>query len=43
VVDVLVDGARAEALGREARLRIIHQFLAPRCLTEQAQLISGLL
>jgi trehalose synthase len=42
VVDVLVDDARAESLGREARVRIIHQFLAPRHLSEQALLISAL-
>ena len=34
---------RAAALGREARKRVIDQFLAPRHLMEQAELISSLL
>jgi len=43
VVTLLQDHDRAASLGREARLRIVRQFLAPRHLMEQAQLITSLL
>jgi trehalose synthase len=43
VVDLLDEPEKAGALGRNARRRIIGQFLAPRHLVEQAQLIASLL
>src|SRR5438309_2052754 len=41
VVGLLQDHDRAAALGREARRHVIRQFLAPRHLMEQAQLITS--
>jgi trehalose synthase len=43
VVSLLTNEPRAKALGREARLRILDRYIAPRHLMEQAELISSLL
>jgi trehalose synthase len=43
VVSLLADPRRAAELGREARLSVIREFLAPRHLMQQAELISSLL
>ena len=43
VVGLLQDHDRAAALGREARRHVIRQFLAPRHLMEQAQLITSVI
>ncbi|HET7338412.1 MAG TPA: glycosyltransferase [Candidatus Dormibacteraeota bacterium] len=42
VVDLLEDRPRAEELGRAARLRVVSEFLAPRHLLQQAELLSSL-
>ena len=42
VVDLFGDRPRADDLGREARLRVVSEFLAPRHLLQQAELLSGL-
>ena len=42
VCELLSEPERAAALGSEAHQRVIDQFLAPRHLMEQAELISGL-
>jgi len=42
VAGLLEDRARAEDLGRHARLRVIADFLAPRYLSQQAELLTGL-
>lgn len=41
VTRLLVDRQAADALGREARQRVIRRFLAPRHLMEQADLVTG--
>jgi len=43
VVDLLHDPQRAAAFGREARLRVIREFLAPRHLMQQAQLVISVI
>lgn len=43
VVDLLKDPTKAEQLGESARDRTIHEFIAPRHLIQQAQLILSLL
>src|SRR5437879_12371999 len=43
VVGLLQDHDRSAALGREARRHVIRQFLAPRHLMEQAQLITSVI
>ena len=43
VVALLADGERATDLGRQARLRVLSEFLAPRHLIQQAELVSSLL
>jgi trehalose synthase len=43
VVDLLQDRAKAARLGSSARTRAIHEFLAPRHLVQQAQLILSVL
>jgi len=43
IVALLNDPGRATRLGRKARLRVMHEFLAPRYLVQQAELISSLL
>lgn len=43
VVSLLADPERATTLGREARDRVLREFLAPRHLMQQAELISSLL
>ena len=42
VLGVLADEARARSLGQGARLRVLRQFLAPRYLKEQTELVSSL-
>ena len=42
VVGLLSDPERGAALGSEARARVVDQFLAPRHLMQQAELIAGL-
>jgi trehalose synthase len=42
VTSLLQDPKAAQALGREARMRIVRQFLAPRHLVQQAELITSL-
>lgn len=42
VVGLLANHERAASLGSEARARVIAQFLAPRHLMQQAELITGL-
>ena len=42
VVSQLADPERATELGRQARLRVISEFLGPRHLMQQAELISSL-
>ena len=42
VVRLLEDPQRAAELGREARLRVIREYLAPRHLMQQAELLSAL-
>ena len=42
VVGLLSDPERASALGSGARARVVDQFLAPRHLMQQAELIAGL-
>ena len=41
VVGLLQDREKAGALGREARLRVIREFLAPRHLMQQARLVTS--
>ena len=43
VVSLLADTERATGLGRQARERVLREFLAPRHLMQQAELISSLL
>ena len=43
VVSLLADPERATELGRKARERVLREFLAPRYLMQQAELISSLL
>ncbi len=43
VLGLLRDGARARGLGEAAKTRVQHQFLAPRHLRQQADLILGLI
>jgi trehalose synthase len=43
VVSLLADPERARELGRQGRERVIREFLAPRHLMQQAELISSLL
>jgi trehalose synthase len=43
VVSLLAEPKRATELGREARLSVTREFLAPRHLVQQAELISSLL
>jgi trehalose synthase len=43
VVSLLADPQRAAELGRRARERVISDFLAPRHLVQQAELVSSLL
>jgi len=42
IVALLADPERATRLGRQARLRVMSEFLAPRYLVQQAELISSL-
>ena len=42
VLGVLADEAKARSLGQGARLRVLRQFLAPRYLKEQTELVSSL-
>ena len=42
IVGLLEDRARASELGRQARLRVIAEFLAPRHLMQQAELLTAL-
>lgn len=42
VAGLLEDRPRAEELGRQARLRVVAEFLAPRYLTQQAELLGEL-
>jgi trehalose synthase len=42
IVALLADPERATRLGRQARLRVMREFLAPRYLVQQAELISSL-
>jgi len=43
IVDLLNNGAEAERLGAAARARVRREFLAPRLLMQQAQLVDRLL
>ncbi|HKC20635.1 MAG TPA: glycosyltransferase, partial [Candidatus Dormibacteraeota bacterium] len=43
VVGLLEDRSRAEELGNQARLRVVSEFLAPRHLVQQAELISSVI
>jgi trehalose synthase len=43
VTQLLADPGRADRLGEAARVRVRKQFLAPRLLMQQAQLVSGLI
>jgi trehalose synthase len=43
VLDLLANPERATELGRQARLRVLGEFLAPRHLMQQAELVSSLL
>jgi trehalose synthase len=42
VVTLLEDQRKAEELGKQARLRVVREFLAPRHLIQQAELLTGL-
>jgi trehalose synthase len=43
VLGLLRDGAAAQALGEAAKARVQHEFLAPRHLRQQSELILGLI